>query len=118
MPREATVPVYPDGIVRIYRLANSAGAGGMPNASLTLAETLPYRRKTVGVTRFFNGLQADYTIDNRIRTPRRDGVTTQDVAETHDGKRYWIRQVQYPEDIIPPCMDLALERQASTDEVI
>ena len=118
MVKPATVQAYPDGIVRIYRMANSAGAGGMPNASLTLAETLPYRQKTVGVTRYFNGLQADYAIDNRIRTPRRDGVTTQDVAETHDGTRYWIRQVQYPEDVAPPCMDLSLERQANTGDVI
>ena len=106
---------YPDGIVKIYAVTNVAAAGKMPVEGLALRETLPFAQKTVGVLRFTQGVQVGYRIDNRLRTPRRDSVTTLDVAVTHEGTRYHIRQVQYPEDVTPPSMDLALERMAADD---
>jgi hypothetical protein len=37
-------------------------------------------------------------------------VSTHDIAIPNDGKHYDIVQIQYPEDIEPPVMDLSLER--------
>lgn len=102
-------------MVRIYAVENIAAPGKVPLESLTLAVKLPYEQKTVGVTRYTQGVQVGYRIDNRLRTPRRDTVTTLHIAVTHDGTRYRIRQVQYPEDVTPPSMDLALERMGADD---
>jgi len=41
-------------------------------------------------------------------------VSTQDVAIPNDGRQYRIVQVQYPEDVQPPVMDLTLEEVAAT----
>jgi len=109
------IQAYPDGVVRIYAVGNVAQPGKMPVEGLTLTETLPFAQKTVGAMRFAQGVLVGYRIDNRLRTPRRDSVTTMHVARTHDGTRYHIRQVQYPEDVTPPSMDLALERMAADD---
>ena len=111
-----TVQAYPDGIVRIYATENTAAAGGKPHETLMLRETLPFAQKTVGMHRYYKGIQVDYRIDNLLRTPRRANVSTDDIAITHDGTRYRIRQVQYPEDSTPPCMDLSLERTGTTDD--
>jgi len=42
--------------------------------------------------------------------PRVTDVSTQDVVIPTDGEQYKIVQVQYPEDVYPPVMDLSLER--------
>ncbi len=102
-------------MVRVYAVGNVAQPGKMPVVGLALRDTLPYAQKTVGAMRYMQGVQVGYRIDNRIRTPRRETVTTLDVAVTQDGTRYHIRQVQYPEDVTPPSMDLALERMAADD---
>ncbi len=115
MQGKKTIQTYPDGIVRIYAVENVAQPGKMPVEGQTLKETLPFTQKTVGAMRYTQGVQVGYRIDNRLRTPRREGVTTLDVAVTHDGTSYHIRQVQYPEDVTPLSMDLALERMAADD---
>ncbi len=101
---------YRDGMVRIYEVSNSAGAGNLPVEALSIREALPFDLQTVGMARYYQGLSAGMKIDQKIRTPRRMSVTTQDVAVTHDGVRYRIRQVQYPTDVTPDSMDLSLER--------
>ena len=115
MLKKTAIPAYPDGVVRIYKVENIAQPGKLPVDGLILKETLPFAQKTVGAMRYTQGVLVGYRIDNRLRTPRRDDVTTLDVAVTHDGTRYHIRQVQYPEDVTPPCMDLALDRMAGDD---
>ncbi len=115
MLKKTALQAYPDGVVRIYGVSNTAPPGGMPTEELTLKENLPFAQKTVGIARYTQGVQVGYRIDNRLRTPRREGVTTLDIAVTHDGTKYRIRQVQYPEEVTPLCMDLALERMAADD---
>jgi hypothetical protein len=44
-----------------------------------------------------------------LRCPRLREISTQDIAIPNDGKQYRIENVQYPEDIYPPVMDLTLE---------
>jgi hypothetical protein len=36
-------------------------------------------------------------------------VSTQDIAIPNDGKQYRIVEIQYPEDVDPPVMDLTFE---------
>lgn len=102
---------FEDGVVSIYSVGNIAVAGNMPKEGLTLkVEKLRYDEKTVGMSRFWISKQAQIKIDLLIRTPQLREVSTQDVAIPKDGKQYKILQIQYPEGIFPPVMDLSLER--------
>ena len=96
-----------DGIVKIYTVTDIAEPGGMPKEGLALKETLRYKRRTVGIQRYYTSLQANAQIEQVLRCPIRETVSPQDVAIIK-GKQYRIEQVQYPEDT--PAMDLALSR--------
>lgn len=101
---------FNDGIVDIYAVSNIAPDGMMPKAKITLKQTLRYKERTVGLNRFWSALQANVRIKYVLRCQRLRDVSAQDVAIPNDGKQYRIVQIQYPEDIEPPVMDLSLER--------
>ena len=58
---------------------------------------------------FFTALQANVRVNYVLRCPRLRDISTQDIAIPNDGKQYRIYQIQYPEDIDPPVMDMTLE---------
>jgi hypothetical protein len=101
---------FNDGVVNIYSVRNTAASGNTPKKGLTLkVGPLRYEERTVGITRFWTGRQAQARIDRLVRTARTGGVTSRDVAVLADGQ-YTILQVQYPKDTDIPTMDLTLER--------
>lgn len=108
---------YDNGVVKIYSVGNIAVPPRQPKEGLTLKETLRYKERTVGMQRYYTGLQANVNISHVLRVPRRRGVSAQDVAIPNDGKQYNIVQVQYPEDINPPAMDLSLEAVEQNYEI-
>lgn len=101
---------YNDGVVKIYGTTDVAEPGNLPVDGLTLKETLRYEERTVGIKRFYTAMQQDIKIDMLLRCPQRRGVATQDIAIPIDGEQYEIKQVQYPPNVVPPSMDLSLER--------
>ena len=100
---------YNDGVVSIYTVSDVSQPGGMPVEALTLKEALRYEERTVGLTRFYAALQNNVNIKYVLRCPRIRSISTQDVAVPVDGKQYKIVQIQYPQDVEPPSMDLTLE---------
>lgn len=100
---------YNDGVVSIYTVSDVSQPGGMPVDALTLKEALRYEERTVGLTRFYAAMQNNVNIKYVLRCPRIRSVSTQDVAVPVDGKQYKIVQIQYPQDVEPPSMDLTLE---------
>ena len=72
-------------------------------------ETVRYKERTVGLTRRNFARQDNVVIRYVLRCPLLRDVSAQDVAIPNDGKQYRIWDVQYPEDINPPVMDLTLE---------
>lgn len=100
---------FNDGIVKIYDVTNTAPDGGMPVEKLTSKQTLRYKERTVGMNRFWTAMQANVRVQYVLRCQRLRDVSTQDVAIPNDGKQYRIVQIQYPEDVDPPVMDLTLE---------
>ncbi len=100
---------FNSGIVNIYDVTNTAGPGDMPQWAITLKRTLRYKERTVGLQRFWAAHQANVTVNYVLRCPRLRDVSAQDVAIPNDGKQYRIVQIQYPEDVDPPVMDLTLE---------
>lgn len=106
---------FNDGVANIYSIENIASPGDMLKEKLKLkVSSLRYKERTVGMKRFWTALQANVKVDMVIRVPctpmRLTAVSTQDIAIPADGKQYKIVQIQKPEDIYPPVMDLSLER--------
>ena len=109
---------YNDGSVQIYKLTNTARPGGMPVDGLVLKRTLRYKERTVGITRYYKALQDNALIKYVLRCPRHRDVSSQDVAIPNDGRQYRIKQVQYPEDVEPPSMDLTLEEVTAAYDIV
>lgn len=100
---------FNDGIVSIYSVTNMAAPGEKALAALTLKQTLRYKERTVGVSRFYAAMQENVKVAYLLRCPLLREISTQDIAVPNDGKEYRIVQIQYPEDVQPPVMDLTLE---------
>ena len=107
--RQITQP-YRDGVVRIYAVTDAAQPGYQPKPALTLAETLFYAERRVGLQRYYSGKQAQVQVERVIRTQTRPAVNPQCIAVTEDGTQYGIELVQQLQDVYPPSMDLTLTR--------
>nr|DAE96544.1 MAG TPA: hypothetical protein [Caudoviricetes sp.] len=114
--RQITQP-YRDGVVRIYTVTDAAQPGYQPKPALTLAETLFYEERRVGLQRYYTSKQAQVQIERVIRTQTRPAVNPQCIAVTEDGTQYGIELVQQLQDVYPPSMDLTLIRIAQKYEV-
>lgn len=102
---------FNDGVVNIYSIGNISEPGNMPKEGLTLkVGPLRYEERTVGMGRFWTAMQAQVRVEQILRVPRLDLISSQDIAVPNDGKQYEIMQIQYPKDVEPPSMDLSLER--------
>ena len=101
---------FNDGLVQVFSIVNGAEAGDKPIELLRRKCRLRYKERTVGMGRFYTALQAQARIDRLLRCQRIEGVSTLDIAIPNDNAQYRIVQVQYPEDVVPPVMDLTLER--------
>jgi len=103
---------FNDGLALIYTVKNGAAPGEKPREATEKKAGLRYHERTVGVSRFFAAMQNNVRVDHVIRCPRVKTVWAGDrviLSGDPREKRYVIRQVQYPEDIVPPVMDLTLE---------
>ena len=98
---------FNDGIIKIYKVTDTADNGKKPVEKLTLKNTLRFHERTVGITRFYSAMQANKKVDRVIRCQKLPTISTLDRAEI-GGIYYDITQIQYLEDVEPPCMDLTL----------
>lgn len=106
---------FNDGVVNIYSANNIASPGEMPKEELKhKVGPIRYKERTVGMSRYWAAMQNNVKVDMVIRVPcapiRLETVSTQDIVIPIDGQQYKIVQIQKPEDIYPPVMDLSLER--------
>ena len=108
---------FNDGVVKIYEVTNTAPPGGMPVEGITLKQTLRYKERTVGLTRRHFARQDNVVIRYVLRCPLLRDVSAQDIAIPNDGKQYRIWDVQYPEDVDPPAMDITLEEMKAVYDI-
>jgi len=103
---------FNDGTVKIHGITNSAAPGDASKDALAQSPkfSLRFEERTVGVNRYYAAMQNKIKVDMLIRCPRQRSVSTDDVAIINNIDQYRIRQVQYPPDVEPPCMDLSLEK--------
>lgn len=111
MPKTKERAQLNDGVLAVYALKNSVIGGGKPVSQLVVKQPLlRYEERTVGMNRYWSGLQNKVRVDWMVRVQRIKSISTQDIAIRHDGEQYKIVQIQYPHDVEPACMDLSLER--------
>lgn len=117
MKPKTLTQTFNDGIVSIYSVGNISEPGNMPKEGLTLkVGPLHYEERTVGMGRYWTAAQAQVRIEQLLRTPRINSVSTQDIAIVN-GQQFRIVQIQYPPGIEPACMDLSLERLEESYEI-
>lgn len=110
-PNHKVTQSFNDGLVTIYNTKDIAKPGYTPVIQLaTKKASLRYEEKRLGINRYNSALQNQVEIERVIRSPRMDGITTQDVAITEDGRQYTITMIQTTENIYPPSMDISLTR--------
>lgn len=107
---------FNDGIVKIYEVTDISAPGDKPVDGLEHKLTLRYRRRTVGMSRYYTAMQANVQIDKLIRCQAHEDVSSQDVAIIGN-TQYRIGQIQYPEDTVPPVMDLTLTKLVQKYEI-
>lgn len=101
---------YNDGICVIYTVVNKAEAGNMPQKGLQVKfDRVPFERRKLGLTRFYQAMQADVKVEDVIRVPRNRQIQTNDIC-SKDGRRYRISLAQEVKDTLPPSTDLTLIR--------
>lgn len=107
-PKNEITQSYNDGLVTVYRLSDTAQPGYQPVVTLSEVTTLRYAEQRLGIQRYYSGMQNQIRVERVLRVPDNGLVSTQDVAETEDGKRYRIDLVQAAEGVFPRSVDLTL----------
>lgn len=102
--------VYPDGIVTVFRLTDSAAPGYRPRATPEPVAVLRYEEQRLGVTRYYAAKQAGAEVERVLRVPAGPPVAAQDLAVTEDGAEYQIDLVQTVPGVFPASLDLTLSR--------
>ena len=92
----------------MYTVTDSARPGYQPVEQLTEKIKLRYEEQRLGIQRYYDAMQNQIQVERVIRVPRAGQITSQDVAETEDGRRYRIDLVQTVDGVWPPSQDLTL----------
>lgn len=108
---------YNDGIVTLCTASDTATAGYQPVIEATERYTVPFEKRVLGINRLFQGRQDHVEIKYLIRIPHVN-VSTQDLAQTHDGKWYKIYSVQSVDGVKPDSLDISLVSVEQDVEVI
>ena len=121
-PDHAISQSFNSGVVRILTVTDAAAPGRMPVPALAEKIRLPFEERRVGVTRFYNALQAQARVERVLRVPDPGAagkISPQDAAIIlQDEAQYRIEQVQTVPGIFPPSLDLTLRTVEQTLEVI
>lgn len=116
-PKGEITQGYNDGVVTVYAVTDAGPPGGLPVEKLVKKAVLRYEERRLGLQRYYQGKQNQVEVERVLRTPRRKGVSSQDLAVTEDGQQYRIDLVQSAADVYPPSMDLTLTRIAQDYDV-
>lgn len=111
-PRRAEHKVtqdFNDGMLTVYRVADEAQPGYLPQEKLTKVVSLPYARRKVGLYRYYQAKQNQSRVQRVLRVPQpAQEITNRDKVVTEDLKEYRIDLVQTVPDVYPPSLDLTL----------
>ena len=108
-PETEIIQTFNSGFVRIFSTRDAAPVGHSPVVERTAKCTLRYEEQRLGINRLYLSRQNQAEIVRVVRVPAPQGITisSQDEAQTEDGRRYLIDTVQAAYSW-PPALDLAL----------
>lgn len=111
---------FDSGVVYIFDVTNVNENGEEPQEGLTIFTKHAYETQTVGVQRYYRAIKSDYLIEEVIDIyDFNEGINTNQVAVTEDGKQYIIRQIQKTKDENGiKILRLSLERNGEEYEII
>lgn len=93
---------FSDGVLKVYSVANTALPGAMPVEGMTLKGEHCYRRENVGVTRYYQALQADQQISEVLAIPDWHDIKATDIVikDGNTAEQFTVSFVQtaYDED--------------------
>lgn len=89
---------FDDGILKIYNVTNAAAPGDLPCKSLTEKGRYYYCYETLGVTRFYQAMQANQQITAVVAVPGWINARVTDICELDDGALYKVDMVQTARD--------------------
>lgn len=91
---------FDDGILKIYRMENTAKKGEMPQKDLFLRSEHYFGFDVLGYGRYYAALQAQQNINAVVHIPEWHGteISPLDIAELEDSGKYIIRLVQQMQD--------------------
>ena len=107
-----TPQTFQDGVLAVYGQGkvDISEPGDMPNLQPVVKyPILNFEERRVSYHRRNDALQHNMRIDRLLRVARHDDVTTDDTAVI-GADTYKIRQVERVVGVLPPVMDLTLER--------
>lgn len=105
---------FTDGRCLISATRNLAQPGKKPDWQPVIRCSLRFSERAISINRRQSYLQHDMRIDRLIRCRRQQGIDTHHVATIGD-TTYHIRKIDHPVGVLPPVMDLALERVRQDD---
>lgn len=105
---------FTDGQCVISETRNLAATGKKPDWQPVERFRLRFLERAISINRRQSYLQHDMRIDRLIRCRRQDSIDTNHVV-TIGGIPYNIRKIDHPVGVLPPVMDLALERVRQDD---
>lgn len=114
---------FNDGVVKIYRIANTADPGRTPSMKkVEQVISCRFGKKRVGLGRYWSAMQNEIRIDQLVEIPapsqtRQDEIVlnTEDIAIIN-GQNYYIKQIQEANEELPPSWILSLQRTTAKFE--
>ena len=105
---------FTDGRCLIRESVNLAAKGKKPDWQPVIKYSLRFTERAISINRRLAYQQHDMRIDRLIRCRHQRDMSTNYTVEI-EGIGYHIRKIDYPVGILPPVMDLALERVRQDD---
>lgn len=83
------------GILKLYRLVNTAPNGNMPNEKLVYVDSAYYGERTVGYNRQYAAKAVNESVDKLIRIWRDESISAGMYVLLEDSNQYQIDFVQH-----------------------
>lgn len=85
---------FDDGILSIYKTLDVSDPGMKPEIQLELKDQYYFGYGNIGITRFFQAMQANQQISAIVNIPDEGDISTLDICVLEDGKQYKIVLIQ------------------------
>lgn len=83
------------GILKLYKLVNTASNGNMPNEQLVYVDSAYYGERTVGYNRQYAAKAVNESVDKLIRIWRNESISAGMYVLLEDENQYQIDMVQH-----------------------